>query len=77
MTKVKSPKIQGDMFAWVNQCLVDFGVAGIPLRDLIEFLKTGLKNTNAAVRTSATKAIVTLKMFVGNGEHSLASHNLA
>lgn len=67
MTKAKSPKTQQDALGWVNQALTDFGVAGIPLRDLIEFLKNGLKSSNQGVRTSATKTLVTLKLFVGNG----------
>ncbi|CED83658.1 Microtubule-associated protein [Phaffia rhodozyma] len=66
MTKAKSPKTQADAIAWVNSTLTDFGIAGIALRDLIEFLKNGLKSSNAAVRAAATKAIVTVKIFVGS-----------
>ena len=47
--------------------LTEFGIAGLSMRSLIEFLKTGLKNSNAAVRTSATKALVTVKLFAGPG----------
>jgi cytoskeleton-associated protein 5 len=46
--------------------LVEFGIAGVSLRALIEFLKTALKNSNAAVRTSATKTLVTVKLFAGS-----------
>ena len=49
----------------VEQALRDFGIVGLALRDLIEFLKNGLKSTNAAVRSSASKTLVTLKIFVG------------
>jgi cytoskeleton-associated protein 5 len=38
------------------------------LRSLIEFLKTALKNSNAAVRTSATKTLVTVKLFAGSSK---------
>lgn len=67
MTKQKAPKAQADAYLWVEQSIRDFGVAGISVRDLIEFLKVGLKSTNAAVRTNATKALVTLRIFVGAG----------
>lgn len=67
MTKQKAPKAQADALAWVEQALRDFGIAGLAVRELIEFLKTGLKSTNAGVRTSATKTLVTLRLFVGLG----------
>lgn len=38
---------------------------GVAVRDLIEFLKVGLKSSNANVRTQALKALVTLRLFVG------------
>lgn len=47
--------------------MTEFGIAGISLRALIEFLKVGLANSNSAVRTSATKTLVTLKLFAGSG----------
>jgi cytoskeleton-associated protein 5 len=43
----------------------EFGIAGLSLRSLIEFLKGALKNSNAAVRTSATKTLVMVKIFAG------------
>ena len=51
---------------WIDQALVEFGIAGLSLRGLIEFLKTALSNSNAAVRTSATKTMVTVKLFAGS-----------
>ncbi|KAM0755289.1 ARM repeat-containing protein [Meredithblackwellia eburnea MCA 4105] len=65
MTKQKAPKAQADSLVWVDRVIREFGIAGLPVRDLIEFLKNGLKSTNAAVRTSATKTLVTLKLYVG------------
>jgi len=49
----------------MDSALVDFGITGVSLRTLIEFLKTALKNSNAAVRTSATKALVTVEVIAG------------
>jgi cytoskeleton-associated protein 5 len=52
----------------MDSAFVEFGIAGVSLRALIEFLKIALKNSNAAVRTSATKALVTVKLFAGSSE---------
>lgn len=73
MTKQKAPKAQADSLVWVEQSLQDFGIAGLSIRELIDFLKNGLKSSNAAVRTSATKTIVTLKLCVGSTGQSFAS----
>ncbi|KAI6036614.1 microtubule associated protein [Pisolithus microcarpus] len=50
--KQKAPKVLAD---------------SVILRTLVEFLKTALKNSNASVRTSATKTLVTVKLFAGSG----------
>ena len=71
MSKQKAPKAQAEGYNWVEQALRDFGIAGLAVRDLIEFLKVGLKSSNAAVRTSATKTLITLKIFVGPSERSI------
>ena len=71
MTRQKAPKAQADTLVWIEQSLRDFGVSGLSVRDLIEFLKAALKSTNAAVRTSATKAMVTLKLCVGSGSFNI------
>ena len=68
ISKQKAPKVLADSISWINLAITDFGVAGVTLRPLIDFLKEGLKNSNAAVRSSATTAIVTIKLFVGAGE---------
>lgn len=66
MSKQKAPKTLQESYVFVEQALRDFGIAGgLAVRDLIEFLKVGLKHSNAAVRTQATKCLVTLKLFVG------------
>ncbi|KAF8136324.1 hypothetical protein EV363DRAFT_1395442 [Boletus edulis] len=65
--KQKAPKVLADALTWVDSAVLEFGIAGLSLRNLIEFLKTALKNSNAAVRTSATKTLVTVKLFAGAG----------
>lgn len=66
LSKQKAPKFLADALTWMEQALIEFGIAGLSLRSLIEFLKAALKNSNAAVRTSATKTLVTVKLFAGS-----------
>lgn len=70
--KQKAPKVLADALTWVDAAVLEFGIAGLLLRNLIEFLKTALKNSNAAVRTSATKTLVTVRLFAGTGTSSLS-----
>lgn len=65
ISKQKAVKIQAESFLFIDSALVEFGIAGVPVRNLIECLKTGLKSVNAAVRTNATKALVTTKLCIG------------
>lgn len=62
----KAPKVLSDSITWINTALMDFGIIGLSLRALIDFLKTALQNSNAAVRTTATKTLVTVKLFAGS-----------
>lgn len=63
--KQKAPKVLADALGWIDNALTEFGIAGLSLRGVIDFLKAGLSNSNAAVRTSATKTLVTVKLFAG------------
>ncbi|WVN86161.1 uncharacterized protein L203_101322 [Cryptococcus depauperatus CBS 7841] len=65
MSKQKAPKAQADALLWIKQQLIDFGITGIPLRDLIGFVKTALGSPNAQVRQSATQVLTTVKIAVG------------
>ncbi|KAJ9096595.1 hypothetical protein QFC19_007128 [Naganishia cerealis] len=65
MTKQKAPKAQADALTWIKQSILEFGIAGVALKDLIAFLKTGLQSANAAVRSSATATLVTLRLYIG------------
>ncbi|KXN82086.1 Cytoskeleton-associated protein 5 [Leucoagaricus sp. SymC.cos] len=69
--KIKAPKVLADAVTWINTVLTEFGIAGLTLRSLIEFLKTTLGNSNAQVRASATKTLVTVKMFAGSSVKDL------
>lgn len=74
MAKQKAPKVIADSLIWIDQALTEFGVSGLSLKSLIEFLKGALGNSNAAVRTNATKTLVTVKLFVGSSQY-FPSHN--
>ncbi|KAL0571687.1 hypothetical protein V5O48_010274 [Marasmius crinis-equi] len=66
LSKQKAPKVLADAITWINSAITEFGIAGLSLRSMIDFLKTALQNSNATVRTSATKTLVTLKLFAGS-----------
>ncbi|KAG8714739.1 Microtubule-associated protein, microtubule dynamics during spindle orientation [Ceratobasidium sp. 423] len=65
ISKQKAPKVVADSLTWVKQALTDFGVAGLSMRSLIDFLKGCLQNSNAAVRSNATATLVTVRLFAG------------
>lgn len=65
--KQKAPKAQADALTWIKQQVIDFGIAGIPMRELISFIKTALGHANALVRSSATQLLVQVKIGVGAG----------
>lgn len=70
LKKLKAPKALADSLAWINQQLEDFGIAGLAIRELIEFLKFALGSANAAVRTNAVSVLGILRRFIGPGIRS-------
>ncbi|KAG0348125.1 Microtubule-associated protein, microtubule dynamics during spindle orientation [Podila humilis] len=65
LKKLKAPKALADSLLWINQQLEDFGIAGLQVRELIEFLKFALGSANAAVRTNAVSVLGILRRFIG------------
>lgn len=65
LKKLKAPKALADSLVWINQQLEDFGIAGLAIRELIEFLKFALGSANAAVRTNAVSVLGILRRFIG------------
>lgn len=61
----------------MKDALIEFGIVGLSLRPLIGYLQTSLKHSNAAVRTSATNTLVTLKLFAGAGMFMLSQSSFA
>ncbi|KAG0332620.1 Microtubule-associated protein, microtubule dynamics during spindle orientation [Podila horticola] len=70
LKKLKAPKALADSLLWVNQQLEDFGIAGLQVRELIDFLKVALGSANAAVRTNAVSVLGILRRFIGPGIRS-------
>ncbi|KAI8601375.1 armadillo-type protein, partial [Dissophora ornata] len=70
LKKLKAPKALADSLLWINQQLEDFGIGGLQVREMIEFLKVALGSANAAVRTNAVSVLGTLRRFIGPGIRS-------
>ncbi|KAG0277377.1 Microtubule-associated protein, microtubule dynamics during spindle orientation [Linnemannia exigua] len=70
LKKLKAPKALADSLVWINQQLEDFGISGLAIRELIEFLKFALGSANAAVRTNAVTVLGILRRFIGPGIRS-------
>lgn len=78
MRKAKAPKILTDSLAWIHSAIMEFGISGLQVRELIEFLKFALGNNNATVRTNSVTVLGALRVFVGPGNifHSNNINNL-
>jgi cytoskeleton-associated protein 5 len=71
LRKTKNPKTLSDALLWIHQSVLDFGVAGLLIKDLIDFLKFALGNSNSTVRNNSVTVLGGLRMFVGAGVQSL------
>ncbi|KAJ3412335.1 Microtubule-associated protein, microtubule dynamics during spindle orientation [Chytridiales sp. JEL 0842] len=65
LKKAKSPKILSDAITWMYQTLMEFGIKGLAVRDLVDFVKLALGNTNQAVRNAGVMVLSALRIFVG------------
>ncbi|KAF9937265.1 Microtubule-associated protein, microtubule dynamics during spindle orientation [Mortierella alpina] len=70
LKKLKAPKALADSLLWIHQQLEDFGITGLQVRELIDFLKFALGSANAAVRTNAVSVLGVLRRFIGPGIRS-------
>ncbi|KAI8849851.1 armadillo-type protein [Chytridium lagenaria] len=73
LKKAKSPKTLADGIMWIYQSLMEFGIAGLTVRDLVEFAKVALGNSNSAVRNNAVTLLGGLRQFVGPDLKALLS----
>ena len=65
MKSVKNPRTLSEIFSWIATALVDFGVARVDVVALTDLLKFGLGHSNVQVRSSALRAAVNLRRFIG------------
>ncbi|KAJ1672985.1 hypothetical protein EV182_006109, partial [Spiromyces aspiralis] len=66
MAKQKSPKVLGDCLGFLDTVLLEFGIAGLPLKQILDFVKgSGLASSNGQVRQKAVTVMGTLRRFVG------------
>ncbi|CAG8714523.1 7634_t:CDS:10, partial [Racocetra persica] len=65
LRKAKSPKVLADSLLWFHGAIMEFGIAGVQVRELIDFIKFALTSSNAAVRTNAVTVLGALRIYVG------------
>ncbi|CAH1762423.1 9128_t:CDS:10 [Entrophospora sp. SA101] len=66
LRKAKSPKIIADALTWFHGAIMEFGINGLQVRELIDFLKFALTSSNASVRTNAVTVLGALRIFIGS-----------
>ncbi|CAG8484013.1 10579_t:CDS:10 [Racocetra fulgida] len=64
LRKAKSPKVLADSLLWFHGAIMEFGIAGVQVRELIDFIKFALTSSNAAVRTNAVAVLGALRIYV-------------
>ncbi|KAJ1345061.1 hypothetical protein BSLG_000576 [Batrachochytrium salamandrivorans] len=64
--KLKSPKAIADVLVWMSDTIVEFTTAGVNVKGLVEFVKSNLGNSNAAVRLAAVSVLVNIFRCVGS-----------
>jgi cytoskeleton-associated protein 5 len=67
MKEQKSPKVLSDSLLWIHTMLTEFGIQGIALKELTDFLQFAIGNSNATVRSSTVTVLSDLRIFVGPG----------
>ncbi|KAF8323194.1 ARM repeat-containing protein [Clavulina sp. PMI_390] len=77
ISKQKAPKNYAEGVAFVNNALKEFGIAGLSLKSVIEFLKQALGHSNPTVKSSATATLVTLRLFAGPAIRDLLNEGLS
>ena len=65
---LKNPKALCELFIWMKESLLEFGLKNIDQAALVDSLKRGFLNSNQAVRTAATAAFGILNSLSKNGK---------
>lgn len=61
----KNPKVLVETLTWVATAVADFGLQSFTVKSLLEWIKTGLGNSNAGVRDAAIKLAGVLHRSLG------------
>ncbi|CAI2189255.1 12155_t:CDS:10, partial [Funneliformis geosporum] len=65
LRKAKAPKTLANSLTWIHSAIMEFGIASLQVREIIEFLKFALGSSNATVRTNSVSVLGVLRIFVG------------
>ncbi|PJF18721.1 hypothetical protein PSACC_01466 [Paramicrosporidium saccamoebae] len=71
VSKQKSPKVLTELFNWLASSILDFGISGLDIQLAVSLSKTGITNSNVAIRTAALKMAVVLRCYLGNDLKSM------
>ncbi|GIL97467.1 hypothetical protein Vretimale_3111 [Volvox reticuliferus] len=61
----KNPKVQSEAINWIARAIVEFGLAGMDVRALLDWAKEDLGSANAGVRNSAIQLLGVMYRFLG------------
>ena len=67
LKKQKAPKVLADALLYIQKSLLEFGVTGVSIRELIDFVKVCLQNNNQTVRNNGVSLLGTIRIFAGPG----------
>lgn len=67
LKKQKAPKVLADALLYIQKSLLEFGVTGVSIRELIDFVKICLQNNNQTVRNNGVSLLGTIRIFAGPG----------
>lgn len=69
--EAKNPKNQENVLLWLAQAIKEFGYQGFDTKMLLSYIKTGLANSNAAVRVGSVQLIGTVYIYLGPNFRSM------
>ncbi|GIL58886.1 hypothetical protein Vafri_13702 [Volvox africanus] len=61
----KNPKVQSESINWIARAILEFGLAGMDVRALLDWAKEDLGSSNAGVRNSAIQLLGVMYRFLG------------
>ena len=62
----KNPKVIAEGLGWLSRALEEFGMAGVTVKDLVEWMRKALDSSNPTVRSSAIKVLGVIHRTVGS-----------